>query len=189
MDGALAVCSQCLAEPVRPWSRAVAVFPYRRRGKRVIRALKFSSRPELSRPLAVLAAEAVRSRGEIPDVLIPVPLHWTRALFRGYNQAGLLAGCLGRELGVPVLDVLKRRAARRKQAVLGRKERHLLQASFHCDAPEKLHGKKVMLVDDVLTTGATLSAAAAALTGVERDNLSVLVIARTPAYGALPELT
>lgn len=189
MDGALAVCSQCLAEPVRPWHHAVAVFPYRGFGKKLIRQMKFATRPELSRPLAVLAAAAIRARGVMPQALVPVPLHWTRFMLRGYNQAELLADCIGRELGIPVLKVLKRRFPRKKQALLGRRERHKLQTSFYCSCPEKLCGLQLMLVDDVLTTGATLTAAAQALPEVGRENLSVLTIARTPAYGALPQLT
>ena len=189
MDGALAVCSQCLAEPIRPWHHAVAVFPYRKFGKRLIREMKFSTRPELSRPLAVLAAEAIRARGVVPDVLVPVPLHWTRYMLRGYNQAELLADGIGRELKIPVLKVLKRRSSRKKQSLLGRRDRHRVTTAFYCTHPEKLRGMQVMLVDDVLTTGATLNAVARALPEISRENLSIVTIARTPAYGALPQLT
>ncbi len=185
MDGALAVCSQCLAEAVRPWQEAVSVFPYSGYGKEIIRQLKFSNRPDLARPLAELAARAVKERGVVPDVLVPVPLHFTRLWSRSYNQAELLAKMVGRILQIPVAPVLKRRYTRTKQAKLKRRERHHLQDVFYCIHPRLLDGRKVMLVDDVITTGATLAAAAEALKNCHITGLSILTVARTTAYSKI----
>ncbi len=185
MDNALAVCSQCLAEPQRLWQNAVTLFPYAGTGKNFIKELKSANRPELARPIAELAAEAVTARNLLPDVLVPVPLHFARLWSRSYNQAELLARSTGKLLNIPVVNALKRKYSRGKQAELKRGERHRLQNVFFCPAPEPLRGKKVMLVDDVLTTGATLTAAAEALKDCDLAGLSVLTAARTPAYSKI----
>ena len=188
LDGALAVCSQCLAEPVRLWQSATAVFPYRGFGKQLIREFKFSNRPELARPLGVLAARAVQRSNWQPEILVPVPLHRWGFLLRGYNQAELLAQIVGEELGVPVANVLRRHGKRAKQAKLGRKDRHKsLSGVFSCLAPEKLQGHRVMLIDDVFTTGATLSAVAKMLNKCGVSELAVLTVARTPGYSSLEQ--
>ena len=185
LDGALAICSQCLVEPDRPWRDAAAVFPYAGYGRELVQAFKFMNRPELARPLGTLAAEVVRKRDLSPDLLGPIPLTWTRLLMRGYNQAELLAKIVGARLGVPVATALKRRRGRPKQSSLNRRERHRQRGIFECVGAEKVQGRRVMIVDDVFTTGATLSAAAEALSAAGAAELTVLTVARTPAYSDL----
>ncbi len=186
-DGALAVCSQCLAEPVRLWQSAAAVFPYYGFGKKLIREFKFANRPEFARPFGALLAQAVSRSNFCPDVLVPVPLHFSSFWRRSYNQAELLAKVCGRELDIPVISALRRIHAGTKQAKLGRHERHVLKKSFLCVKPDKLKGCRVMLIDDVLTTGATLSAAAGVLWACGISELAVAVAARTPAFGAMTQ--
>lgn len=187
LDGAATVCSQCIIEPERPWRRAVALFPYRREGKRLIREMKFAGRPDIARVLGNLAADMLLKRQEKPDILIPVPLHWTRLFSRGFNQAELIARTIGKNLQLPVVQALSRTRPRKKQALLGRGERHHLEEAFYCRHPEKVAGKRVMVVDDVMTTGATLSAAVNALSNAGCADICVLVIARTPSLTALAE--
>ena len=182
MDGALAVCSLCLAEPERPWREAAALFPYSGYGRELVRQFKFMNRPHLARPLGKLAAELVRRRQWRPDLLTPMPLAWTRRLARGYNQAALLAGIIGGELGIPPTELLKRRPGRAAQATLGRRARHDLRGRFRCSAPELALGRRILLIDDVFTTGATLTAAAAALMRAGAAEILVLTVARTPAF-------
>lgn len=185
MDNALAVCSQCLAEPGRPWQEAISLFPYSGYGKKFLRMLKFANRPDLTRPLGELAAETLQKRGIKPDILIPVPMHFIQMWRRSYNHAGLLAKVTGEILDIPVSGVLKRRYTRTKQAKLKRKERHRTREDFYCTAPQTLRGKHIMLVDDIITTGATLTAAADALKDCEIAGLSILTAARTPAYSVI----
>ena len=185
LDGALAVCSQCLVEPDRPWREAAAVFPYAGYGRELVQTFKFRNRPELARPLGVLAAEVVLRRGLIPEALVPIPLTWTRLFLRGYNQAELLAKIVGSRIGVPVVSALKRRIGRPKQSSLNRRERHRRLGIFQCVRPEAIRGRRVMILDDVFTTGATLSAAAEALSAAGAAELSVLTVARTPANSDL----
>ena len=185
LDSALAVCPQCLIEPERRWRSAAAACPYCGFGRQLVRRFKFADRPELAGPLGVLMADAARLRHLTADVLVPVPLHWRRLWFRGYNQAALLAEIAGGELGLPVVSALRRAGHRPKQAMLGRRERHVLRGLFGCSRPESVRGRRVMLVDDVFTTGATLSAAAEALLEAGAREVTVLTAARTPAYSAL----
>lgn len=99
------------------------------------------------------------------DALVPIPLHAVRLRERGYNQAGLIADVLGRAAGVPVwADALRRIRATGTQTALGREERQRnLGGAFACAKPEKLQGRRLLLIDDVFTTGATTAACAETL--------------------------
>ena len=90
IDSVLAVCSNCMAYPERPYCDALAVMEYSGAGRTLIRQMKFGNRPELARPLAMLAAEKLRESGMEFDVIVPVPIHWRRFLERSYNQTELL---------------------------------------------------------------------------------------------------
>ncbi len=176
----LGVCSKCMRESGgRPWQYALALFDYRGVGRDTVRAFKFYDRPELARSFAELAVPVLRECGEPVDLLIPVPLHWTRAWRRGYNQAALFAGECARQLGVESLPLLRRTRPTPHQAG-GSREARLknLQGAFAVRHPERLRGRSVWLVDDVLTTGSTLTAAAQALSKAGVREMRILVIAR-----------
>ena len=179
------ICAQCLSEPERPWSDAYAVFAYRGNGRELIRKFKFANHPELARPLGKLASEVIKSSGLEPDLIIPMPLNWLRYLKRSYNQAALLARIIGKECSIPVSTALKRRLSLRQQATLNRKKRHQgLNSAFQIKNGA-VAGKHILLVDDVMTTGATLSAAAKILLhDGKAAKVDVLVIARTISFTA-----
>lgn len=131
-------------------------------------ALKYRGQRRLADPLGAMLAAAVRASGELPDVVVPVPLHGHRRRERGYNQAELLARSCARRLGVPCeTKVLVRRRATPPQVGLSSIERRSnVAGAFELASPAaagRIAGKRVLVIDDVTTTGSTLDAAAAAL--------------------------
>ena len=183
ISGALACCTQCLAEPERPWQRAYTVMPYKQEAGDFIRRFKFHNTPELARPLGYLLADKIRQNDITADMIVPVPLHFTRLLSRGYNQSLLLAQITGKECGIPVKDVLKRKYLRHHQAGSSRKARHKnIAGSMYLKDRESVAGKHILLLDDVFTTGATLHAAAMALNKGKPSSIQVITLARTPGY-------
>jgi ComF family protein len=149
-------------------------------GRELIHRLKYRQEPELARPLGILAADGWRRSGApLPDFFAPMPLHWLRHLQRGYNQAALLAEIIGAETGVPVRQVLRRNRRTRAQARLDREAR-LRNPVGAFSVPRKAicENRSIVLVDDVLTTGATLAAAARALRQAGARSIGILILAR-----------
>ena len=180
LDGILGQCSKCLREPQRPWLYALALMDYRQNAREMIHDLKFHNRPELARPLGKLAAQSLRQCGEVADILVPVPLHWSRYWTRSYNQSQLFASECARHSGIPCRNVLKRVRRTPHQAALKRKDRlKNLRNAFAVSSPELIAGKNVWLVDDVLTTGSTLAEAAKTLLKNGALTVRILVIARS----------
>ena len=179
--GALEQCLFCLAEPPRPWQQAYALFTYQGYGKELIHRFKFGNEPELARPLGILAADLLLNSDIQADFLIPVPLNLLRLCQRGYNQSELIAKTLSAFTGIPVQNVLRRKfSLRSKQSTRNRKERHKgLLHIFTIRDPEKIRNKKILLVDDVLTTGATAAAAAQLLMDNGADSVNLICLART----------
>lgn len=131
-------------------------------------ALKYRGQRRLAAPLATVLERAVRESGNLPDVIVPVPLHAGRRRQRGYNQAELLARSLARRLGVPCeTKALVRHRATPPQVGLSSPERRAnVAGAFALASPAAARcvaGQRVLLIDDVTTTGSTLDAAAAAL--------------------------
>jgi ComF family protein len=111
--------------------------------------------------------------------IVPVPLHWWRYWCRGYNQAEALAHGMGQRLKLPVHRLLRRVVATPKLADLGRTERAaIMRRAFRAELSPGLTGRTVLLVDDVLTSGATCSAAATALKRAGALYVVVVVVAR-----------
>ena len=179
-DSALAVCSGCITFPARPYSDALAVMEYSGAGRTLIREMKFSGHPELARPLAYLAVEQLRKSGMEFDVIVPIPLHWQRFLKRSYNQTELLASLIGSEMGKPVIRGLKKVRATPHQSRLKKSKRQKFLKNCFAVRSHSFECKKVLLLDDVLTTGATVSTAAKVLLKNGAESVKVLCIARTP---------
>jgi ComF family protein len=114
------------------------------------------------------------------DLVVPAPLHWLRRVWRGGNSSDAIAEVLGRQLGVPSPSfALKRKYYTRPQAGLPQRERRTnvrgaFQASKRCD----FHGARVLLVDDILTTGTTAHECALALRAADARTVSVVTFAR-----------
>lgn len=119
-------------------------------------------------------------RGCRADLIVPIPMFWTRRIRRGVNNPDVLADVLGKSLGVPVRkDVLVQCRRTLPQHHLPRSRRFQnVRDAFRVRGPEAIHGGRVLLVDDVLTTGATCSEAAKVLKQAGATAVMVAVIAR-----------
>jgi ComF family protein len=156
-------------------------FQYQDPGDAVIRGLKFGRLEYLGAELAERLADHVRPW--IADLcwVVPVPLHWSRRLARGYNQAERIARPLAARLGLPCVAALQRRRWTPPQTSLARADRSRSQRRSLRLAPGvDVRGGGVLLVDDVTTTGATLRAAAAELRRAGASRILAAVAARTP---------
>lgn len=118
-----------------------------------------------ARQLGQLMAERLGLEEAAYDVIVPVPLHWTRRAWRGYNQARVMADELGSALSIPVEELVMRTQRTPFQSTLSRDARQQnVKAVFACsDAAKKYRNARILLVDDLMTTGATLSEVAKAL--------------------------
>ncbi|HXT19840.1 MAG TPA: phosphoribosyltransferase family protein [Thermoanaerobaculia bacterium] len=172
------LCGACRNRPP-PWESLVAAYLYLPPLTGVVRALKFGRGEHLGEALSpALAARCAPWASRI-DVVTPVPLPWTRLLARGYNQAEAVARPLSRALDLPVRPLLRRRP-RPRQALLSRAERRRNLRGAFTSRRRLAAGTRVLLVDDVMTTGATLVAAARALRRAGADTVHAAVVARTP---------
>lgn len=159
---------------------AIAAFAYEDRLRRALARLKYGATPRLAAPLADAATQHARRllRTIGPAVLVPVPVHADRLRDRGYNQAALLATELSRRLEQPIAELLLRQRPTEKQHRLGRAARlRNLEGAFAV-ASAKRAPKTVLLVDDILTTSATLEACARVLRAAGCDRVAGFAIAR-----------
>lgn len=175
------LCGACLAEPPA-FERARAVMRYDDASRPLLLGFKHGDRTEAAPPFAAWMA---RSGAELlagAEVVAPVPLHWRRLLARRYNQAALLAWPLAAAAGAPAApDLLLRRRATPSQGRLSRAERQRNVAGAFAVNPRRaaaLQGRRLLLVDDVMTTGATVSACARAALRAGAASVDVLVLAR-----------
>lgn len=144
--------------------------------RKLIHLFKYSGMRRLAKPLAAFLADAL-PRDRQFDLVTPVPLHWLRRWHRGYNQAELLGKAIARARGIPIANILRRRESTRAQAGLSNAQRRENVAGVF-RARRKVPGLRILLVDDVMTTGATLGACARALKKAGAKSVSVLALAR-----------
>ena len=177
INGIFDTCPDCLAEPARPWERAYAIFRYTDSAAVAVRMFKYGNNVALARPFGKLLAGTIENPEQYSEI-IPVPLHWIRFIQRGYNQSVLLGEELSRHTGIPLVRRLKRIRNTKHQAFLEKEERKTnIKGAFSVRAPEKIRGKRVLLIDDVMTTGSTLAECAAVLTAAGAI-VDIAVIAR-----------
>lgn len=172
------ICGHCLQHPPH-YSRTVAAYRYEFPLDRLIHTLKYREHFELSQQLAMRLSLSVAIR---PDCIVPMPLHPARLKQRGYNQAMLLARDIGKILDVAVLPAACQRIRNTaSQSGLNLQERSRnMRNAFVCQAD--IQGKHIAIVDDVMTTGATLNELAATLLKAGASEISAWVIARTAMH-------
>ena len=146
--------------------------------RKLIHLFKYDKIYSLARPLAGFLAR-VLPRDERFDVIVPMPLHWRRQWERGFNQSELLAGVIAKKWGVPMQRAVRRVKSTAPQAGLtNAKRRANVGGAFAVKRNVRLSDARVLLVDDVLTTGATAEGCARALRAAGATQVDVLVIAR-----------
>ena len=183
LTGIMARCEACLEGAAPRWLGAAAVFAYRGEARDLIRRYKFGGETVFAAPLGRLAADAVRRENFAVDMLVPIPPDPFRTLIRSYDPVGLFASVAAAELGLPLRRALLRRpggaaqSTKNRSARLADPRRHYIAAP---GAARKISGKRLLLTDDIFTTGATLSAAAKVLLEAGAEAVYILVLARTP---------
>ena len=168
-----------LVPPDAPLTFMIAPLEYRFPIDAAIKAWKFRRRLEYTPAFVHLLIEALAALPERPEALLPVPLHWHRQALRGFNQAEELAAPLKQSLGIPVLRNVRRVRHTPPQSELGAAQRRKnLSAAFRLRGG--IRAKHVLLVDDVVTTGATCNELAKMVIRAGVAKVSVLALARTP---------
>lgn len=160
--------------------KVFAPYPYEGAARELIHCLKYECVRDAARLLGREMAACLDATGF--DALVPVPLHPGRLLERGFNQAELLAQAVGTEKNMPILPALKRLRETGQQAKL-EKERRTQNMADAFQTCEKVKGMRLLVVDDVCTTGATARACAMALCKSDAKSVSLLVAAVTLKTG------
>lgn len=184
-SAAALVCGACLAKPP-PYAAAFAAWAYAFPADRLLQAFKYRGELALAEPLAHALCRALAAReAAFPDRIVPIPLSAQRQRLRGFNHAREIARRVGREFGLPLADGLHRTRDTPPQAALRFADRAAnVRGAF--DADGDFTGLSVAIVDDVMTTGATLAAAAQALLAAGALRVEAWAVARTLPPGPAP---
>lgn len=184
-----ALSAEALADPP-PFERARAAVVYNDVARTIVSRLKYGDRPELAQFCARLMAGAGHELWANAPILVPVPLHPARQRERRYNQSAELAIALGRMTGLPVHPALVQRTRKTRQQVGlsgdGRQRNVAGAFAVHPDMLVRTKGRRVVLVDDVYTTGATTKAVTRTLLKAGVDAVDVVTFARVVIGADLP---
>lgn len=178
------LCARCTARPP-PYRRARSLLVYDDASRRLILTLKHGDRTDLARPLGTMMARQAPELLQDAGIVVPVPLHHSRLLARRFNQSALLARAVARAADRPWHPLLLVRDRRTpSQGGLNYRQRHAnVRAAFSVRGD--LAGRPVLLIDDVLTTGATVEACARALVRAGARAVDVLTLARVVTPGQI----
>lgn len=177
--GWMLTCPECAIRPLDALDGSVAAYEYAGTAAALVRALKYRSIAPAVEALADGMASVAGDRAM--DALVPVPLHRSRERRRGYNQSTLLSEAVSLRTGLPILHALLRERPTRTQTRLSHDERaQNVLGAFCCVQP--VQGLRLLLIDDVLTTGATAVSCAAALVQGGAAEVRLLAAARAGAH-------
>lgn len=174
-------CDDCLRSP-KPWKHGRAALIYTGMGRKLVLQLKHGDRQEIAKPAAGWMRQAVADMAAENALIAPVPLHWMRLVKRRYNQSALISSHLSSMTGLQACaDLLER--PRRTPSLDGKtkEERATILDGAIRVTPRRRHmivNRPVILIDDVMTTGATLSACARACRAAGATEVCVAVLAR-----------
>lgn len=178
------LCGKCLSDPPA-FEKARAAALYQEELRDLIHRFKFNGFMHLSKPLGKIMQQVfpIHFDAATIDIIVPVPLHAKREKQRGFNQAELLARSLANHLKKPLASrVLRRSMNTPPQSGLTDAQRlENVKGVFEVRKPAVIEGKQVLLVDDVLTTGATLSSCARVLKSSGAIQVHVFTLARVPS--------
>lgn len=173
-DGRCALCRSGR----RSFDAAYCFGAYEGALRELIHLFKYGRIKPLVKPLSDYLVAAL-PRDQRFDAIVPLPLHWRRQLERGFNQSDLLARTLSRRSGIPLVHAVRRRRATRVQAGLSNaRRRENVAGAFVLRRRARVSGLRILLVDDVMTTGATASACAKALKQAGAQTVALLALAR-----------
>ena len=176
-------CVRCLTQPP-DFDRAITGFGYNAMSQRLILGLKYAKRHDVTPAIARMMANAGGECLQEADWIIPLPLHWTRYYQRGFNQSAELAHAIIKAAHIPAdkyrPDLLKRIKKTESQGHKNRQQRQRnMQGAFQVTDPANcIKNASVLIIDDVLTTGASLSSAARCLKIAGAKHVTVLLAAR-----------
>ena len=180
-DKGRAHCDDCLITP-RPWDSGRAAFLYEGNGRRIVLALKHGDRTDLAKPAARWLQHAGRDILREDTLLVPVPVHWSRLLSRRYNQAAEISRALSKITGLPACqDALlrtKRTSVQNGMSVAQRQTNMSGAITANTKRFHQLEGRRICLIDDVMTSGSTLTACTTAAYDAGADQVFVMVLAR-----------
>lgn len=176
-------CGACLTHPPH-FDTARSHFLYEGAIRDLIHSFKYNKQTHLRYPLALLALEGVNSflTDHNPHLIVPVPLHRSRLRQRGFNQAVLLGSVLSKKLSIPMLpDVLSKIRPTEPQLKLSAAERRInVKGAFTVKTANAVAGKRILLLDDVMTTGSTMNECAKELKKAGAEAVIAATVARTP---------
>lgn len=180
-DGQRIDCDDCIATS-RPWEKARAALIYKDKARSMVLALKHGDRSDVARAAAVWLAQAAEPMLQRNMLIAPVPLHWSRLLKRRYNQSALLGAELARLVNLSHCpDLLQRKRRTQSQDGKNADQRFDNVTDAIVAHPRRRHrmaGRSVLIVDDVMTSGATFTACTRACLEGGARNVFVLALAR-----------
>lgn len=180
-DSHAAYCANCVGDNLLPFGMIRSRVKYDEFSKPLIINFKFHDKTEYGDFLAHWLYSAGRDIWQnSPDILMPVPLHPRRLLYRRYNQAAVLCRQLGKIANIPVdYDAMVRRIHTRPQVEFSGHERvKNIKGAFYVKKPERIKGRHVVLIDDVFTTGSTLKECAVCLLQAGAKSVDAVTVAR-----------
>lgn len=178
------LCGECLTQPPA-FHSSISPFIYQPPIKQWLHQFKyrgdFADGERLVKQLIIAANNSQHAK---PDFLIPVPMHWRKRFVRGFNQTDWLARRLSISLNIPILNALTRNAGHTPQSQSNKSQRQSLHGVYRLKSSttEKINNKRIALVDDVVTTGATSRAISTLLIAAKPKRIEIWSLARTAKY-------